>query len=429
MNITLKDLIEHLLSRLRGVQESLGMDPTPPADPEAPFAELMDSMALVEFVGLLAEDCGVAPAVIEECAGKHFTTVTELARAMHAVGLGPRSAQADAELPRPVRSSVQPAAPTGQCWLVGTAVRLPRTIQHSTEIDHTLHRPAGWLESHAGIRQRRIWADEEPLDAAADAGRECLHRAGLSVRDVGALCVTSEAPPVLAGLAAALHHGLELGPQAVALEVGGACTGFLAALWAAEAVLPRSELILVIAVEAHSRHLSLGPGSSGEAAALFGDAAAACLIGDRPLGQDSIPVAEVVLGADGGAGRLLQVQRSAGNVELQMEGVALAARAVRVMAQATREMTQRHGLAVADLAAVVAHGGNGRMAGLLARQLGLPAECVWSETSHTGNLGSASLPVAWAAQSPPTKGPLVWTAVGAGLTWGVALTGRPPPLD
>ena len=48
---------------------------------------------------------------------------------------------------------------------------------------------------------------------------------------------------------------------------------------------------------------------------------------------------------------------------------------------------------------------------------------VWSQTAHTGNLGSASLPAAWAARPAPADGPVVWTAVGAGLTWGAALFG------
>ena len=58
----------------------------------------------------------------------------------------------------------------------------------------------------------------------------------------------------------------------------------------------------------------------------------------------------------------------------------------------------------------------------LSGKSGLPPERVRSETAHTGNLGSASLPVAWAASSPAPQGPVIWTAVGAGLTWGAALT-------
>jgi 3-oxoacyl-[acyl-carrier-protein] synthase III len=109
--------------------------------------------------------------------------------------------------------------------------------------------------------------------------------------------------------------------------------------------------------------------------------------------------------------------------EVQMDGTALATRAVRAMADAVTTLTQRYRLSPSDLAGVVAHGGNGRLPGLLARQLGLAPERVWSETPRTGNLGSVSLPVAWAARRQASTGVVAWTAVGAGLTWGAALVG------
>ena len=84
---------------------------------------------------------------------------------------------------------------------------------------------------------------------------------------------------MLTGLAAALHHLLRLGQNTVALEIGGACTGFLSALWTAQALLQQIGVVLVMAVEAPTRYLHLEPGSMGENAALFGDAAAACLAG------------------------------------------------------------------------------------------------------------------------------------------------------
>jgi hypothetical protein len=51
----------------------------------------------------------------------------------------------------------------------------------------------------------------------------------------------------------------------------------------------------------------------------------------------------------------------------------------------------------------------------------LPADRIWSQTASTGNLGSASLPVAWAAR-PKQKAPVIWCAIGAGLMWGTAVT-------
>jgi 3-oxoacyl-[acyl-carrier-protein] synthase-3 len=192
----------------------------------------------------------------------------------------------------------------------------------------------------------------------------------------------------------------------------------------ARALLPRAGGVLVLAVEAPSRFLQICPGPAGEGAALFGDAAAACLVCGQPTSADAVPVLDLLLGADGGGGPLVSVERTArGAVEVRLDGRALAGRAVRVMAQAVRELGQQWDIPLPGLTAVIAHGGNGRMPTLLARRLGLPHERVWSETARTANLGSASLPVAWAAHSPIRKGPMAWVAVGAGLTWGAALTG------
>jgi 3-oxoacyl-[acyl-carrier-protein] synthase-3 len=312
--------------------------------------------------------------------------------------------------------------------LAATAVRLPRSVQEAASINTALGRPAGWLEEHAGIRSRRVWHDEDPLAAAAGAGRDCLNRAGVLAEEVEALLVTAEAPPLLVGLAAALHHWLELRPQTAALEIGGACMGFLAALRVAQPLLPRAGAVLVIAVECPSHFLHLEPGPAGEAAALFGDGAAACVLCAQPPGPEATPVADVQLGYDGSAAALVRVERPAGATPaIHLDGIALAGRAVRALAEVIADCTRRHGLTPADLGAVVVHGGNGRLPALLARRLRLPPERVRSETAHGGNLGAASLPVAWAARPQSGQGPAVWAAVGAGLTWGATFLGRPVP--
>jgi 3-oxoacyl-[acyl-carrier-protein] synthase-3 len=420
----LDQLLAHLLSRIRQVQENLGIEPDPLDTRDTRFGDLLDSMGMAEFLLILARDCGVSPTAIEECVDRRFGTVSELACSLQAAGLLPQGQRPSETLTPSKWPLSRVDAP---CWLVATAVRLPDQVQSAAELNAALQRPAGWLESHAGIQERRLWADQDALAAAATAGHDCLARAEVPAEQVGALLVTSEAPPLLAGLAAALHHRLGLRPNTVALEVGGACTGFLAALWMAQALMPRLGAVLVIAVEVPSRYLRLQPGPAGEAAALFGDAAAAALVCGQAVGQEAVPLAEVVLGTDGSAAGLIQVaQPTTGQIELRLDGLTLAGRAVPTMAQSVRDLAARHGFAVADLLAVVAHGGNGRLPALLAQQLDLPLERVWSETARTGNLGSASLPVAWAAHQPGARGPVVWTSVGAGLTWAAMLTGIEP---
>ena len=419
-------LTAYLMARLQEVQGNLGHEATPTDANDARFADVLDSMGMVEFLALVADDLGIQPELIEKSVARQFGTVAELAEALQRAGVSSALRSRAAPVPRAARR----AAPVpAQGWLTGAAVQFPETVESAAAINQRLGRPKGWLETRAGIKQRRIWGEQDPVKAAAAAGHEALERAGVPAPKVGALLVVSEAPPVLLGLAAALHHRLQLSRDAVALEIGGACTAFASAIWTAQALLPQREVVLIVAVEAVTRYLRVEPGPTGEAAALFGDASAAMVVCASKQCEDALALLDVSLGVDGGLAGILQVERSEGGaVALHMRGTELASRAIHVMADSTEEMAARHGLGLSQLAAVVAHGGNGRMPALLALKLGLPPERVWSETSSTGNLGSASLPVAWAAQKQRPSAPVVWAAVGAGLTWGTFLTGNTPPF-
>jgi 3-oxoacyl-[acyl-carrier-protein] synthase-3 len=437
---TLDQWIAHLLARVNEVRANLGMHDSE-ENCKVRFAEVLDSMGMVEFVSYLAEDCRVSIEVIEGSVDHRFGTVLELAQALQGAGLQPQAKAPAAPLPAPpppaqprvpepavlpsARGFSAKARPAG--WLTGISAGLPEAVQPAAAINTALGRPPGWLERHAGIRQRRIWAEQDPLAAASLAAHDAVARAGLSLNEVGALLVTSEAPPLLAGTAAALLDRLGLKAGTPALEIGGACTGFLAALWTAKSLLPTVGPVLVVSIEATTRYLHVQPGPAGEAAALFGDGTAAVLVCARPCGPESLSLGQVILRANGQAGRLLRLERNGTGTELHMKGVELAEMAVHVMAQSVQELLQQYELVLSDLVAVVAHGGNGRLPALLARLLGLPVDRVLSETPRAGNLGSASLPVAYALHEAKRNGPTVWTAVGAGLMWGGVMIGFHAP--
>ena len=434
------NLTDYLLGVMRGVLEDLGVDDAEPGGPGARFADVFDSMAMVEFLGVVADDCGCEISAIEQCVDQRFSTVAELAQSMQSAGLGPThladrfeviheavglaatpGARAADQLTDLNERRAAPDA-TRVVWLAGAASRLPETVQLGPALDAAVGRPTGWLERRAGILQRRVWTDEDPLDAAAACAADALRDARVPRERVGALITVSEAPPIPIGLAAAVHERLELTSSIACYEMGGACTGFLSALSLARAIVSECGPILIVSVESHSRLLPLKPGPHGESAALFGDGCSAVVLGVEPGRGPAVRLVDLNTYANGGAADLIRVQRADdGSFCLEMDGVPLTEFALHALATTTRDMIAKHGLSLARLGAIVAHGGNGRMPAMLARLLHVPASRVWSEVRTTGNLGSASVPVAWSARPAPGPGPVIWTAVGAGLVWGAAL--------
>src|SRR5216683_2398796 len=86
MSYSVHDATAHLLRRLNEVLECLEKDRAAVGDPNTLLADVLDSMAMVEFLAVLAEDYGVTTAALEECVGRRFGTVADSAVRLHAAG-------------------------------------------------------------------------------------------------------------------------------------------------------------------------------------------------------------------------------------------------------------------------------------------------------------------------------------------------------
>src|SRR5215471_725990 len=94
MHITHPTLADHVIERIVQVRHNLGLGTYQAIAPAARFADLLDSMGMVELLGLLADDCGTSPSALEDCAERRFGTVAELAEAMSRAGFRVLSAAA-----------------------------------------------------------------------------------------------------------------------------------------------------------------------------------------------------------------------------------------------------------------------------------------------------------------------------------------------
>lgn len=177
--------------------------------------------------------------------------------------------------------------------IVSTGAYVPRTRVPSSEIDAKLGKRAGWTERLFGISQRYYAASGETTSAmAASAAGHALERAGLSPGDLDCVlsaCGVGEQP--IPCTAALIQNKLGLGNSGIpAYDVNATCLSFVAALdAAADAIaLGRYRRVLIAAADIASCGLDW---SNPEAAAIFGDGAAAAIVEAAPPDDPAVLLA------------------------------------------------------------------------------------------------------------------------------------------
>ena len=115
--------------------------------------------------------------------------------------------------------------------IVGLGHHVPERRVPNTEIEASLGLEPGWIERRTGIRTRR-WSlpDDTLSDIAARAGEMALAMAGIEREAVGLMLLATSTPDHLLPPSAPLvAHRLGL-VRAGAIDLAGACAGFVYAL-------------------------------------------------------------------------------------------------------------------------------------------------------------------------------------------------------
>ncbi|MGH7184752.1 MAG: beta-ketoacyl-ACP synthase III [Pseudomonadota bacterium] len=325
--------------------------------------------------------------------------------------------------------------PVSSC-IAGLGRYAPNRRVDNAELEAKLGLAAGWIERRTGIRSRRYAADGEALtDIAFRAGEAALAASGLARSDVAlTLLATSTPDHLLPPSAPLLAHRLGLA-RSGAVDLAGACAGFLYALTLADGfVRGHGRPVLVVAANILSRRINPNDRAS---AILFADAAGAAVLApsDNP--------ATGLLGADlssdgshydliripaGGSRRPFTPGLQATDFFMEMpDGRAVFTLAVKMMTESSRRALDMAGLAAADVARWVPHQANARIVEAVRRNLGLPEECAVSTIAEFGNSSAATIPFSMTASaeaSPFKPGErILLSAAGAGLTGGAVIYG------
>lgn len=317
--------------------------------------------------------------------------------------------------------------------ILGTGSYLPKRVLSNLDLEKMVDTSDEWIFSRTGIRERRIAAkDEYTSDMGLEAAKKALEAASLDPLSIDCILVATLTPDyVFPSTACLIQHALGA-KNAAAMDIQAACSGFVYALAIAKAFVEQKQYqhVLIVASEKLSSIVNYEDRST---CVLFGDGAAAAVVGMGPKGLD---IESVILGSDGEQAELLILpaggSRQPATLETVKEGkhfLAMAGNevfkhAVRRMESSSKACLEKVGLHESDISWLIPHQANLRIIDAIARRFAhLPDERVFKEVVHRfGNTSASSVGLALdmliRSNRIGNNEKILMTVFGAGLTWG-----------
>lgn len=316
--------------------------------------------------------------------------------------------------------------------ICGTGSALPKLRVTNDDLSRIMDTSDEWIKTRTGIRARHIATEETTLGLSVEAAEKAIKEAGIVPEELDLIiAATVSADHVLPSLACEVQS--ELGAvNAVAFDIGAACSGFLFALSTAQAYIAsgRYRNALLIGAEVLSKMMDWNDRST---CVLFGDGAGAAVVK-----ADENGFCHVVQGSDGARGMVLSCKnRPVRNPFVKFEGqedtlsyVSMNGQevykfAVRTVPASIHQVLEEAGLNADDISLFVLHQANLRIIEAVAKRLGQPMEKFPVNLTECGNISAASVPILLDKinrRGMMKKGDkIVLAGFGAGLTWGSAV--------
>jgi 3-oxoacyl-[acyl-carrier-protein] synthase III len=329
-----------------------------------------------------------------------------------------------------LREGARPAPPR-TASVIGLGHFLPAEVVPNGAIAERIDVDDAWIVKRTGIKARRRAApNERTSDLATFAGRRALQDAGVDARDLDLVLVATMSPDEITPNAAPLVAHALGAERAGALDVGAACTGWLAGLSMASGLIEsgRADKILLIGAEVLTRLVDF---DDPKTAPLFGDGAGAVVLGADGEGERSGDAREapgrvgpITLAADGSLADTIVV-RMDDERKFRMDGVSTFKTAVKRLSEGTVAAVARAGWELDDVDLFVYHQANGRIIRAVGERLDLEPAKVADYIAQLGNTSAASIPLTLSllredGRLRPGHKVLV-AAIGAGFTWGAGV--------
>jgi 3-oxoacyl-[acyl-carrier-protein] synthase-3 len=309
--------------------------------------------------------------------------------------------------------------------IAGTGSYLPEKILTNADLEKMVDTTDEWIVARTGIKERHIAAENEfTSDLAAQAARQAVEAAGITVQDIDLIIVATTTPDRIFPSAACLLQS-KLGIAGCpAFDVQAVCSGFVYALTTADQFIKNgaAKCALVVGAETISR---ITDWTDRGNCILWGDGAGAVIL----AASDEPGIISTHLHADGNYADLLSASggMSGQNCKptIQMEGNAVFKMAVNTLDAIVDETLGANGMGKAHVDWLVPHQANIRIIQATAKKLGMSMDQVVVTVDRHGNTSAASIPLALdvAVRDGRIKRgeTILMEAFGGGFTWGSVL--------
>ena len=313
-----------------------------------------------------------------------------------------------------------------------------------------------WIQERTGIKERRYAhrTEETTTTMGVEAAKVAIERAGITPQDIDFIVFATLSPDYyFPGCGVLLQRAMKM-KQVGALDVRNQCSGFVYALSVADQFIKSGmyKNILVVGAEKHSFGLDFST-RGRNVSVIFGDGAGAVVL--QPTTDENRGILSTHLHSDGNDAEILAMYNpgthanhwkenlaSFNEAEIadmfmshemidkaelfpNMDGPAVFKTAVVKFPEVIMEALTTNGYQPADLAMLIPHQANLRIAQFVQQKLKLRDDQVYNNIQKYGNTTAASVPIAlceaW-EQGKIKDGDLVCLAAfGSGFTWASAL--------
>lgn len=312
------------------------------------------------------------------------------------------------------------------CKIIGCGGYLPPKVVSNDELAKFVDTNDEWIRTRTGISQRHIAGDNEYTShIALKAAEKAIADAGISVNEIDLIITCTTTPDnSFPSVATKLQGYLGL-TNVPSFDLQAVCAGFVYGVQVANSLISSGKYKTILLIGAE-KMTSLLDWEDRATCVLFGDGAGSVIL---QRSDDNSGVIDSNIFSSGADYEILYtnggVSMNGSSGKIIMQGQKLFRLAVEKMHQSIEELLRNNNFTVNDINYFIPHQANIRIINKLAELLNVEDHKVVKTVEKHANCSAASIPLALSslkASGKIKKGDIIlFSAIGAGLTWGSAL--------